>query len=238
MNQIRPNLPPLPPRMRSLPIDERGYPVPYFVAWIDGKPDHRVMDHEKLRTALLLDRCWMCGDKLGGFKSFCIGPMCAITRTISEPPSHLECLRYAAQACPWMTRPHAKRRAANLPENATFSDHGLRRNPGAVCVWTTRQFWKRRDPSTGGVLFEIGDPFAAEWFAEGRSATREEVDESIRTGLPFLIDMAQAQDAQNSKIGAMDELDERVAHVNAWLDSMQWTGPTEAPHGMDNQPAP
>lgn len=236
-NQLRPNLPPLPPRMRDLPIDERGYPVPYFVACVDGKPDHRVMDGEKLRTALQLDRCWMCGQKMGAFKSFCIGPMCAITRTISEPPSHLECLRFAAMACPFMTRPKAKRREANLPEDAKFSEHGLRRNPGAVCIWTTRNFWRRRDPGTGGMLFELGDPFSAEWFAEGRAATREEVNESIITGFPMLLEVAISEDSQNHRRGAVADLQKRTGNVLKWLDSLSWPGPmAEAVAGLDNSP--
>lgn len=48
MNTLRPGLPPQPPKMQHLPVDERGFPAPYFVAWIDGKPDHRVVDPEKL----------------------------------------------------------------------------------------------------------------------------------------------------------------------------------------------
>lgn len=36
---LRADLPPLPPRMQRLPVDERGYPVSFFVAWPDGKPD-------------------------------------------------------------------------------------------------------------------------------------------------------------------------------------------------------
>lgn len=32
MNTLRPSLPPLPPKMTHLPIDERVFPVPFFVA--------------------------------------------------------------------------------------------------------------------------------------------------------------------------------------------------------------
>ena len=30
---------PLPPRMMRRPVNERGFPVPWFVEWIDDKPD-------------------------------------------------------------------------------------------------------------------------------------------------------------------------------------------------------
>jgi hypothetical protein len=222
---LRVSLPSLPDRMRSLPVDERGYPVPYFVAWVDGKPDHRVADGRKMPLALAQSLCWMCGQRLGRFKSFCIGPMCSITRTISEPPSHLECLRFAATACPFMTRPLAKRREANLPENRIApAGEGIRRNPGAVCIWTTLSFKPFRAP--GGLLFELGEPEHTEWYAEGRPATRAEVDESIRTGLPLLYEPARAQDAQQPGAGAVAELEARIARETAWLDGQAW--PVEA----------
>lgn len=219
-NTLRAGLPSLPPRLSALPIDERGFPVPWFVAWIDGKPDHRVMDAEKMPRAVKLGLCWMCGGALGRFKSFCIGPMCSITRTISEPPSHLECLRYAAMACPWMTRPHAKRREAGLPEDRRFPEGGLRRNPGAVCIWTTLTFKPFR--AAGSLLFELGDATSTEWYAEGRPATRAEVDESIASGLHLVREPAEAQDAAEPGAGAVAELERRIARERAWLDRQTW----------------
>lgn len=197
VGMIRKDLPQLPPRMRSLPIDHRGYPVPYFVAWIDGKPDHRVMDAGKLPVAVRDGLCWMCGKKLGGRPhSFAIGPMCSITRTISEPPSHMDCLRFAVRACPWMTRPHAKRREAGLPEDlGPMSGVGLKRNPGVICLWTTPEWRPYRD-DRGGVLFRLGNPVATEWYAEGRAATKREVQDSIESGLPLLTSIAEAEDRE------------------------------------------
>lgn len=221
-NQLRPGLPPVPARWSSLPIDDRGYPVPYFVAWVNGKPDHRVADGAKIVPAARAGKCWMCGQQLGRFKSFCIGPMCSITRAISEPPSHLECVRYAAITCPWMTRPLAKRREARLPEGIVSpAGEGLRRNPGAVCVWTTLTF-KMWSPDGRGVLFRIGDPEHTEWYAEGRPATRAEVNESIRTGLPLLREPAEAQDREDQGAGAVAHLEECIARETRWLDSQRW----------------
>lgn len=42
----------LPRRMAELPTDHIGRPVPWFVAWIDGKPDFRVIGPGKLQSAL------------------------------------------------------------------------------------------------------------------------------------------------------------------------------------------
>lgn len=220
MNTLRPELPPLPARLARLPIDERGYPVPYFVEWIDGKPDHRVMAADKMPRALKLGLCWMCGEPLGAFKAFCIGPMCAITRSISEPPSHLECLHYAVRACPWMTRPHAKRRGAGLPEDARDgAGLPIKRNPGVVCLWVTRAFRPyRTDQGNTGMLFELGEPVATEWWREGRPATRAEVEESVASGLPLLEELARAEDAQRPGTWAMGDLDRRCSGLRSLLD--------------------
>lgn len=216
---LRPGLPPLPKRMRHLPIDDRGYPVPHFVAWMDGKPDHRVMDGKKLRPAIERRLCWMCGLPLSrnDVPTFCIGPMCCITRTIAEPPSHIECLRWAVRACPFLTRPRAKRRDANLPDEAQPpAGEGLRRNPGAVCLWSTLTYRPWRPPG-GGILFELGDPIAVEWWAEGRPARRDEIDESIRTGLPLLTAPAEAQG-----LDAVRELNMRIARETLRLNLQAW----------------
>jgi hypothetical protein len=210
----------IPARLRRARlIDARGYPVPWFVAWIDGKPDHRVMDAAKMPRAVRLGLCWQCGQPLGRYKAFCIGPMCTITRTIAEPPSHLECLRYAVRACPWMTRPHAKRRAAGLPEDARpGAGLPITRNPGIACVWTTLSFrtFPAYDGNTGR-LFKIGAPVAVEWWCEGRAATREEVEASIRSGLPLLEEQAQAQDAEEGGAAARTDLAARLRCLDELL---------------------
>ena len=210
MSELRPQLPPLPARMASLPIDARGYPVPYFVAWIDGKPDHRVMDSDKMPRAVNLGLCWMCGQSLGSFKAFALGPMCAITRTVSEPPSHLVCLRFAVQACPFLTRPKATRGEANLPEERHQAGMPILRNPGCIAIWVTRSFTPFAD-GHGDALFQVGEPIDVEWWTEGRHATRDEVLASVSDGLPLLEEQARLQDAQNpAPCSAGKELHRRV----------------------------
>src|SRR6266403_5903520 len=112
----RAGLPPLPARMKQLPLDHRGYPVPYFVSYIDGVPDFRAADINKLRRAVKEQRCWLCGDHLGVHRTFVIGPMCCVNLVSSEPPCHLECAKYAAEACPFLLHPNSVRREANMPE--------------------------------------------------------------------------------------------------------------------------
>ncbi len=189
---LRSGLPPLPRRMRKLALDERGYPVPWFVAWPDGQPDFRVSDSRKLAAAVKQRLCWACGEPLGRYLAFVIGPMCAVNRISSEPPSHRDCAEFSAIACPFLSRPKAQRREANLPEGR-LSAAGLPilRNPGVTLVWITYGYRVVRDQTGTGVLFEIGDAVETLWFAEGRVATRAEILHSIETGLPILREMAE-----------------------------------------------
>jgi len=196
---VRPDLETLPPRLRKLPVDVRGYPVPWFVAWVDGPdgpetvPDFRVVDARKFRAAVKLKLCWVCGEPLGRWLAFPIGPMCAITRTISEPPSHVECAEWSVRNCPFLSQPKMVRRDDNLPADATEpAGFGIKRNPGVMCLWVTRSFELFND-GRGKPLITIGNPDRVMWWCEGRTATRAEVDASVESGLPILMGDAQRE---------------------------------------------
>lgn len=180
---------PIPQRLRSLPI-ERGMPAPWFTAVVDGHHDFRVTDAHKLPIAVKKKLCWICGQKLGSYLAFPIGAMCAINRTISEPPSHRECAEWSIKACPFLAQRQYDRRESNLPEGVEeAAGIGLKRQPGAICLWITRRYTPFR--AGKGVLFELGDPTEVLWFCKGREATYEEVMESIDSGLPSLMEMAK-----------------------------------------------
>lgn len=176
-------LPALPSRMGRLPRDKHGRPVPWFVAWIDGQPDFRIIGEGKLIEAIRFKSCWLCGGQLGANVAFVLGPMCGITRTSPEPPSHRDCADYAARACPFLATPNMRRRDTGIPNEAREPDGiMIRRNPGVALVWVSRN-WRKQH---GLALWHVGDPIETRWYAEGRSATRDEVLASIDTGLPLL----------------------------------------------------
>lgn len=187
----------LPKHMARLPKDSAGRPVPKFVAWIDGKPDFRVMDPEHLVRCVKLGVCWTCGEPLGSHKTFVIGPMCAVNRVSAEPPSHYDCASYSAQACPFLSNPHKVRREANKPAHDEPPGVMIARNPGVTLLWTTRKYRPWRVPPGGhggsGILFDIGTPEQVDWIREGRPATRAEVMESIESGLPQLQALADEE---------------------------------------------
>lgn len=137
MNALREGMPALPDRMRRLAIDARGYPVPWFVDWFDGKPDFRVIDTPKLGIAHNQKLCWICGTPRGVHLAFAIGPMCVVNRTTSEPPAHYECAHFAVRACPFMILPKAQRRESNLPEQRHQAEGHITRNPGAAAIYVT-----------------------------------------------------------------------------------------------------
>lgn len=204
MSEYRPELPPLPERMKDLKLDDRGYPVPWFVPWLDGKPEFRAITAGRMVEAYNERRCWICGGVRGSYQAFVIGPMCAINRISGEPPSHRECAIYAARACPFLTRPYMHRRENDLPEGVKFNENHLDRNPGVAMVWITKTF--RVIPLER--LFEMGDPLEILYFCEGRQATRDEVIKSIDDGITTLQEIARGEGS-----AAVRELDRRYDEV-------------------------
>lgn len=194
---------PLPRRMQNLVIDERGYVVPWFVDWIDGKPEFRAMNRRKYLQAIQKRLCWVCGGKLDTRFAFVAGPMCGINRTSSEPPSHLECARWSARNCPFLSNPNMVRRQDDLVDNEKFREaapgFAIARNPGVTMIWITREYEVFPD-GMGQHLIQMGRPHEVEWYCYGRPATRAEVEQSIENGIGALEAMARQEP------GGMDEL--------------------------------
>jgi hypothetical protein len=172
--------------MRDLPTDPRGFVVPWFTPWDASEGCWRfdAADATKVVRAVRGKLCWICGKGLWRNLGFVIGPMCAINRVSSEPPSHCECASYAVKVCPFLTRPRMRR----SPRDEDAVNPGgimLERNPGVSLLWVTRSY--RVMPRER--LFQVGEPIRVEAWSEGRAATAAETIESIRTGLPALIEL-------------------------------------------------
>lgn len=206
--KLRPELPPLTDRIKKLPVDERGYPVPFFVQWVDennectppgvGRPEFRMMDPSKFVACVRRKLCWVCGEALGVHLTFVLGPMCCVNRVTSEPPSHAECATWSVKGCPFLSRPKMVRREDELiteNKNNVAGNH-IERNPGVMALWTTKRYKLENVPSlrspdgsiksNPGVLFSVGEPEWVEWWTEARPATRAEALNAIETGLPAL----------------------------------------------------
>lgn len=212
-NALRPELTPLPPRMMGLPVDARGYVVPWFVAWVDGQPEFRAMDAKKWLEAVRYKLCWVCGQRLGSYFAFVVGPMCLVSLTASEPPSHLQCATWSVQNCPFLTRPHMVRRENDLPEG--FTDPAgipIMRNPGVTAVYAVRGFQVFKDDAGKPLIRMSDEPHSIQWYAEGRTATREEIQHSIDTGISIPMGLAEQEGPE-----AIREFNKALRRLDRWL---------------------
>lgn len=181
-----------PGAMLSRPVDHRGFPVPWFVTekTEDGLWDFVHVQRERAIEAIRFNKCWVSGQKLGRFKAFCIGPMCAINRTAGDPPVTREIALWSVQVCPFMSRPRARRADHNEDQVAESGEAGvdgigILRNPGVTAVWVT----KNSEYQTGRGFY-LGDPHEVTWWREGRRATRDEVLASVQSGIHHLESLA------------------------------------------------
>ena len=190
---MRPELTPLPVRMQRLPLDQRGYPIPRFVSTLeDGTRDFRIMDRGHWIRCVSQDRCWVCDAILGAYLAFVAGPMCGINRISSEPPCHRECAEWSAMNCPFLARPHMVRREDELTDQCHSAGVMIKRNPGVAMVWITKGYKLIHDPG-GEALIRVGEPYEVLWYAAGRAATRAEVEASIESGFPTLLEMCESE---------------------------------------------
>jgi hypothetical protein len=96
---------PLPPKMRNLERDKRGYPVPYVVVRdIKGTPRFQINDENRVNNALENDLCAVCGNKMGEDRWLVGGPLSAFHPhgAYIDTPTHKECLHYALKVCPYL----------------------------------------------------------------------------------------------------------------------------------------
>lgn len=204
----------MPARIKKLRTTGDGYPIPWFVGYVDGKPDFRLIHPDRIMEALRFRLCWICGEPLGTYKAFVVGPMCIVNHTSSEPPSHRDCGIFAAKACPFLSDPKRQRRTDNLPAGKKDpAGIHLDRNPGVAVVWVTKKVAAFKVDN--GILFSFGPPEEIHYFAKGRPATRLEVLESINSGLPALQKYADAEGPE-----AMAELNARYNETLKFLPKL------------------
>lgn len=203
---------PLPMNMWELPLSTRGFPVPYFAGTNPetGERDFRVVHPETTLRCMRQKLCWICGQPLGKKLAFVVGPMCVVTRTSAEPPSHLSCGEYAAIACPFLAQPNMRRNEKDLPAgHQPPSGVAIMRNPGVTAVLVTDS-WSPFSDGQGGILIQMGTPKEVTWYAERREATLFEVMKSVESGLPVLVEQCLKEDSPALQEEARQELSERL----------------------------
>ncbi len=201
-------LPPMPSRLTSLPLDHRGYPVPWFVTerTPDGRHDFVRIQAARADEAMKGRLCWVSGHPLGRNVAFVVGPMCIINRVSGDPPVIPEIADWSVQACPFLSRPLAKRPTERLEGHTTpgIMDPG---NPGICAVWVTRDWQRTRDR-----LFRFGEPERVTWWHKGAPCDPATAARGFEKSARTLEEMAEAEGAE-----AMAAIARLKAHARQYL---------------------
>ena len=206
----------VPRYMRGRPI-WNGFYVPYFVTWfkdrrqvhesvVGAEPHFPTID--KTREALCRRRryCWICGRQMGTFMCFVMGPLSALQRISTEPPSHRECAVYAVQVCPFMVGGY------DMPENPATNE-GQQvieqmsiKNEQLNVIWVCHGYTLRPvDPSRGLFVYQMDHATDILLYHRGKPATLAQAMERINAAV-----------MSNDRIRAIltnDELARRIQHL-------------------------
>lgn len=112
---------PIPDRMKALPRDKRGYPIPANV-YRDAKGDpHFTVNDELIRQKFIAeDKCPICAQTLLRGRWFMGGPRSAFHSQgwYNDTAMHYECVEYALKVCPYLAAPRYSGRidALTVPE--------------------------------------------------------------------------------------------------------------------------
>lgn len=112
----------IPARLRDRPL-YGDLPVGFYFEWVDEdgalccvsrkpevKPDFRVICPMRWGQCVLKRLCPLCGKPLD-YWAWIIGQVPeSDTMTYVDPAMHEDCWRYALQVCPFLSKPHDKRR--------------------------------------------------------------------------------------------------------------------------------
>jgi hypothetical protein len=111
----------VPPKMRMLPKDKRGYPVPWIVQRdLTGRPFFVMNDQEKVGACVRRKLCGICGQKLERDVWLVGGPGAAFHENgvFLDPAMHKACAVYALRVCPYIAGRYTGR------VEAAFLKHG------------------------------------------------------------------------------------------------------------------
>lgn len=99
---------PIPDRMKHLPLDPRGYPIPSNVFRDKNGTPHFTINDELIRQTQIRDNlCPICGKKNSAGLWFVGGPLSAFhpQGAYNDLPMHKECAVYALKICPYLAMP-------------------------------------------------------------------------------------------------------------------------------------
>lgn len=204
----------VPKRMRTLPRDRRGFPVPFVVLVDDaGRPHFTVNDVRKVARAARTRLCAICGKRMAAAEGYWFvgGPGSALHPggRYLDGPTHEECARFALAVCPYLAAPRYGRRIdgatlnpAHLPATLLTYDPSMDdERPALFCLGRARDY--ALVPGDGEQpYFNPERPWQALEFwrhgqqldpAEGGPIAREHVRRLLESGRGVAVRAAQPQ---------------------------------------------
>jgi hypothetical protein len=148
----------IPKFLYHLPV-YRGFPVPFTVYYVDGKPDFRVNDAVKQRLCWNNTLCSVCGLKMqqGDFW-FIGGPKSMQSGHFLDGPSHQRCAEFAINLCPYLngTRTQYSDRPIEKakPDTVLIHENVETVRPSKMGLRRARSYIMREKP-TGGYFYEV-----------------------------------------------------------------------------------
>lgn len=117
----------IPKELSHLKIDERGYPIPYFVSEINGKPEFRFIRSERIEMIIERKVCHICGKNLPtDYVYFISGPMGLQNRISTDAAMHHVCAEFSLFACPHIYLQKSERRHTDeLAKSAVDHHRGI-----------------------------------------------------------------------------------------------------------------
>lgn len=157
---------PMPERIARLPRTASGYPIPFFVAYVDGVPDLKLLDGRKQLVCIQNRLCGICGESVEpGEIAFITGPKGVENRVCTDPGMHEGCAEYAVHVCPFMVRPNARRSPKHHPDSLP-SMGAIDERPEKTAIYLTRHYVPRQTNS-GAILIRLYAPIRLRWFVDG-----------------------------------------------------------------------
>lgn len=168
---------PIPARMAHLPLDRRGYPIPWIVMRdATGRPHFTINDHQRVRQCGKFGLCGICGKPLGKHVkgnpnkgAFFVGGPASFYHdrgAFLDPPLHRECAEYAMRVCPYIANPsYGKRiddatlKPEHMPAGMAVMQTGgnppnLDTRPNIFILGLARR-WDMFEPRPGVILFKV-----------------------------------------------------------------------------------
>jgi len=141
----------IPQELSHLRLDERGFPIPFFVPMVKDKPEFRYKDRKKIEYCIAKRRCSICGKKLRSQFSYVItGPMGLKNRIVSDAPMHLLCAQFTMEACPYIHFERTKR-----IDNRDGGEHVIKTKPERMFLIKIDGYEVIRDPHNTYFKFNV-----------------------------------------------------------------------------------